>query len=90
MHLLFTIISFFAFYEPKPLSDDGVVIELQNNCGKKVELEVQLLHNIMNLTVDSGMKNKFRLKVGSDILVNNKKIRQVLNTDNGTIIKLSN
>jgi hypothetical protein len=51
-------------------------------------LQVELVHNKLSMSMDNGVKNKFRIKVGSEIIVNHTTIYQVVQTDEGKLIRL--
>jgi hypothetical protein len=86
LYTIFLFLSFSAYAQPSV--NEGITVEIQNNCGKKIELQVELLHNPMNLTLETGLKSRFRLKIGSHIIVNKVKIYQIAQIDEGKAIKL--
>jgi hypothetical protein len=70
--------------------EESVVVEIHNNCGKKIEISVELLNNPLTTSMENGIKNKFRLKKNSEIRVNKNTIYKLKPTDNGRSIKLCN
>jgi hypothetical protein len=71
-----------------PQVQDSIVVELHNNCGKKIELSVELLNNELSTSMENGVKSKFRLKAISEIRVNKTTIYKLKMEDNGKIIRL--
>lgn len=88
MKKIFTLFVLFILVVLQTSANDGITVELQNNCGKKIELQVALTHNDLVMDIESGVKNKFRLKMGSTIIVNKVIIYQVAINDEGKVIKL--
>ena len=88
MKNIFTILGVLLATSFQMPNSDGITVEIQNNCGKKIDLQVDLVHNKLNISMENGVKNKFRLKTGSEITVNRAAIYQVLETDEGKLIKL--
>lgn len=71
-----------------PQAQDTIVVELHNNCGKKIELSVELLNNELSTSMENGVKSKFRLKAVSEIRVNKTTVHKLKTEDNGKIIRL--
>jgi hypothetical protein len=88
MKTIFTILGVILLSSFQRVSSDGITVELQNNCGRKIDLQVELVHNKLSMSMDNGVKNKFRIKVGSEIIVNHTTIYQVVQTDEGKLIRL--
>ncbi len=88
MKKIFTLFVLFILVVLQTSANEGITVELQNNCGKKIELQVALTHHDLVMDIESGIKNKFRLKMGSTIIVNKVIIYQVTINDEGKVIKL--
>jgi hypothetical protein len=88
MKKIFTLFTLLMLIILQTSANDGITVELQNNCGKKIALEVALTHHNLAMDIESGVKNKFRLKIGSAIIVNKITIYQVGIGDDGKVIKL--
>jgi hypothetical protein len=71
-----------------PQVQDSIVVELHNNCGKKIELSVELLNNELSTSMENGVKSRFRLKAVSEIRVNKMIVHKLRTEDNGKIIRL--
>jgi hypothetical protein len=65
-----------------------ITVELQNNCGRKVNIEVELAFNKLNTSMENGTRNKFKLKVGSPLKVNQNVLMTVTEQENGKVILL--
>lgn len=89
MRIFLTILlQIFFLTQTFAITDESIIIELQNNCGKKVELSLELANNPLNLSLENGLKSKFKLKIGSYIVVNKIKIYQIVKSDEGKAIRL--
>ncbi len=88
MKKIFTLFTLFSLIILQTSANDGITVELQNNCGRKIALQVALTHHDLIMDIESGVKNKFRLKAGSEIIVNKVVIYQITIADEGKVIKL--
>jgi hypothetical protein len=90
----FTIVLFYTFFLIVFLPswavqpNNVITVELQNNCGRKVSLEVELAFNKLNTSMENGTRNKFKLKVGSAIKVNQSVLMSITAQENGKVIFL--
>ncbi len=65
-----------------------ITVELQNNCGRKVSIEVELAFNKLSTSMENGTRNKFKLRVGSPLKVNQSVLMTVTEQENGKVILL--
>ncbi len=68
--------------------EESVVVEIHNNCGKKIELSVELINNSLHTSMENGIKSKFRLRKETAIKVNKSAVYTLKAEDDGKVIKL--